>query len=124
MEETSLCSVDKPSFPFFRSSASFFSSQYHILFLRSSRTCVHLLPTHFICHLSINCSMKKIVFFPLEVSAFSPIILRRRHMRISTNKSKVMAFHWKFPVRFKIKTRNSILGLVNSFRGLGYNLTN
>ena len=44
---SSICSIDKLSSPFFRSSASSFSSQYLILFLNSSRSCVLLLPTPF-----------------------------------------------------------------------------
>ena len=45
----SLCSIDKLSFPSFRFSASSFSSQYLLLFLKSSRNCVVvlLLPTPF-----------------------------------------------------------------------------
>ena len=43
---SSLCSIGKLSFPSFRSLASSFSSQYLLLFLNSSRSCV-LLPTPF-----------------------------------------------------------------------------
>ena len=43
-----LYSCDKLSFPYFRSSASSFSSQYLLLFLKSSRSCVLLfLPISF-----------------------------------------------------------------------------
>ena len=43
----SLCSIDKLSFTSFSNSASSFSSQYLILFLKLSRSCVLLLPTPF-----------------------------------------------------------------------------
>ena len=46
----------------FRSSASSFSSQYLLLFLKSSRTCVLLLPTPFYFrHLSFNGIMKEAI---------------------------------------------------------------
>ena len=41
------CSIDKLSFPSIRTSASSFSSQHHLLFLKSSRSCVLLLPFPF-----------------------------------------------------------------------------
>ena len=45
----------------FRSSASSFSSQYLLLYLKSSRSCVLLLPTPFISDLSFNVIMEEAI---------------------------------------------------------------
>ena len=48
-------------FPLFRSSASSFSSQYLLLFLKSSRSCVFLLLILSLRHLSVNAIMKEAI---------------------------------------------------------------
>ena len=75
---SSLCSIGKLSFPSFSTFSFLFSSQYLVLFLKSSMSCVLLLPTSFtsvICPsmgswICLNNNWLLYVCYCLEASSF------------------------------------------------------
>ena len=103
-----------------RSSASSFSSQYLLLFLRSSRSCVLLLPILFTSvSLSFNCIIKKAIFF-LENYQFNLLFLSRTLFRgilfsliHSRTSSLVTYFLWSFYLLHYTPEPHKWLGHVN-----------
>ena len=79
---SSLCSTDKLSFLSFQSSAS---SQYLLLFLKSSRSCVLLLPTTFTSNICPSMASWRIINFFSEYDQFNWLFYVRYYLEMSSS---------------------------------------
>ena len=75
---SSLCSINKLSFPSIRCSASSFSSEYLLLFLKASRSCVPLpIPFNFVICRSIESRRRLFILgiLPMQLAYFTTLPL-------------------------------------------------
>ena len=92
---SSLCSIDKLSFPSF--SISSFSSRHFLLFVKSSRSCIFLLPTHFTYVICPSMASRKRQFllriWPIQLDFLRRILFRSHINKLKLSTHKCTNFH-------------------------------